>query len=80
MFWRSAEHKNDRRRELRNETLRKTFLAMGEDIRVVLVKLADRLHNMRTLGYMPEAKRRRIAQETLDIFAPIGQPTWDLAG
>ncbi len=61
----------DRRRELRNETLRKTFMAMGEDIRVVLVKLADRLHNMRTLGYIPEANRRRIAQETLDIFAPL---------
>ena len=61
----------DRHRELRNETLRKTFMAMGEDIRVVLIKLADRLHNMRTLGYMPESKRRRIAQETLDIFAPL---------
>jgi GTP diphosphokinase / guanosine-3',5'-bis(diphosphate) 3'-diphosphatase len=61
----------DRRRELRNETLRKTFMAMGEDIRVVLVKLADRLHNMRTLGYIPETNRKRIAQETLDIFAPL---------
>lgn len=66
-----VEVRGDRRRELRNETLRKTFLAMGEDIRVVLVKLADRLHNMRTLGYIPESKRRRIAQETLDIFAPL---------
>jgi GTP diphosphokinase / guanosine-3',5'-bis(diphosphate) 3'-diphosphatase len=61
----------DRRKELRDETLRKTFIAMGEDIRVVLIKLADRLHNMRTLGYMPESKKQRIAQETMDIFAPL---------
>ena len=59
------------KKDLANETLRKTFIAMGEDIRVVLIKLADRLHNMRTLGYMPEDKRKRIAQQTLDIFAPL---------
>ena len=60
-----------RKQDLVSETLRKTFLAMGDDVRVVLIKLADRLHNMRTLGFMPENKRKRIAKETLDIFAPL---------
>lgn len=73
-----------RKRDLASETLRKTFLAMGDDIRIVLIKLADRLHNMRTLGYMPEQKRKRIAKETLDIFAPLAnrlgiwQMKWEL--
>jgi len=65
------EELRDRKSALAMETLRKTFLAMGDDIRVVLIKLADRLHNMRTLKHFTEAKRRRIAQETMDIFAPL---------
>ncbi len=53
------------------EYFRKMLMTMGDDIRVVLIKLADRLHNMRTLGYMAEAKQKIIAKETLEIFAPL---------
>ncbi|MEG0218212.1 MAG: HD domain-containing protein, partial [Raoultibacter sp.] len=61
------------RQEAAAESFRKMLLAMSRDLRVIMIKLADRLHNMRTLGAQSAEARRRIATETLDIYAPIAQ-------
>jgi GTP pyrophosphokinase len=71
-------------REDESESLRKMFLAMGKDARVIFIKLADRIHNLRTLSSLSDDRRRRIAQETLEIFAPLAnrmgiwQMKWEL--
>ena len=79
-----TEGRDVRRQHAQAESLRKMLLAMAEDVRVVFIKLADRLHNMRTLGVLSEEKQRRIARETMDVFAPLAnrlgiwQLKWEL--